>query len=353
MKVLEIITKVLIVIISFLSLSIPVLAGMLHNGKSQECDFSSLLLIIADDKIQPVEDFADIGKVKVKLYNNSLSSISSFAISYTVNIMDQSNPIITKDYKLIDIIGGIESGKSSVEAIYIHDIREKIFDKLNFEYNLVEIIDNKQKSIIRQEINYMDLSNKSPIFECIENTPTGITKPQILTEAEEQESELVPVRASKPKNRPKKLKIVNELKAKPELKPKEVVEVKKDTTAKSILESLKKINEPKAYLGLTYEQKLSVGNIIRNKMKLCWNPPVGVENGLTNVMILGLKFDIDGKLVESPTNLTPDSGVGSLQAFEAARRAVIRCSPYNELDPEIYDGWSELNLKINPKRMGR
>ena len=123
----------------------------------------------------------------------------------------------------------------------------------------------------------MDLSNKSPIFECIKNTPTGITKPQILTEAEEQESELVPVRASKPKNRPKKLKIVNELKAKPELKPKEVVEVKKDTTAKSILESLKKINEPKAYLGLTYEQKLSVGNIIRNKMKLCWNPPVGVE----------------------------------------------------------------------------
>ena len=353
MKVLEIITKLLFVIISFLSLSIPVLAGMLNNGKSQECDFSSLLLIIADDKIQPVEDFADIGKVKVKLYNNSLSSISSFAISYTVNISDQSNPIITKDYKLIDIIGEIESGKSSVEAIYIHDIREKIFDKLNFEYNLVEIIDNKQKSIIRQEINYMDLSNKSPIFECIENTPTGITKPQILTEAEEQESELVPVRASKPKNRPKKLKIVNELKAKPELKPKEVVEAKKDATAHSILESLKKINEPKAYLGLTYEQKLSVGNIIRNKMKLCWNPPVGVENGLTNVMILGLKFDIDGKLVESPTNLTPDSGVGSLQAFEAARRAVIRCSPYNELDPEIYDGWSELNLKINPKSMGR
>ena len=353
MKVLEIITKLLIVIISFLSLSIPVLAGMLHNGKSQECDFSSLLLIIADDKIQPVEDFADIGKVKVKLYNNSLSSISSFAISYTVNISDQSNPVITKDYKLIDIIGGIESGKSSVEAIYIHDIREKIFDKLNFEYNLVEIIDNKQKSIIRQEINYMDLSNKSPIFECIENTPTGITKPQILTEAEEQESELVPVRASKPKNRPKKLKIVNELKAKPELKPKEVVEVKKDTTAKSILESLKKINEPKAYLGLTYEQKLSVGNIIRNKMKLCWNPPVGVENGLTNVMILGLKFDIDGKLVESPTNLTPDSGVGSLQAFEAARRAVIRCSPYDELDQEIYDGWSELILEIRPKSIGR
>jgi hypothetical protein len=353
MRVLEIITRVLIVIILFLSLSMPVLAEMLNKGKSQECDFNSLLLVIAEDKIHPIQDFANIGKVKVKLYNNSLFSISSFAISYNVNKLNQSNPIITKDYKLIDIIGGVEPGMSSVETIYIHNIQEKKFDKLNFEYNLVEIIDNKQKSIIRQDINYLDLSNKSPTFECIENTPTGITKPQILTEAKEHESDLVPVSASKPKSRPKKIKIINEVKAKPVLKPKEVVEAKQDATAKSILESLKEINEPKAFLGLTDEQKLSVGNIIRNKMKLCWNPPVGVENGLTNIMILGLKFDIDGKLVESPVNLTPNSGVGSLQAFEAARRAVIRCSPYNELDPEIYDGWKELNLKINPKSMGR
>ena len=96
-----------------------------------------------------------------------------------------------------------------------------------------------------------------------------------------------------------------------------------------------------------------IANIVIDKMKRCWIPHVGVENGLTNVMNLGLKFDIDGKLVESPVNLTPNSGVGSLQAFEAARRAVIRCSPYNELDPEIYDGWKELNLKFNPKNMGR
>ena len=189
--------------------------------------------------------------------------------------------------------------------------------------------------------------------EVIENTPAEETTTQIVTEAEEQESDLVPSRTSKPKNRPKNLKIVKEIKTKPKLKPKEVVEAKKDATAESILESLKEKNEPEPFLDLTPAQKESVGNIIRNKMRLCWNPPVGVENGLTNVMILGLKFDIDGKLVESPVNLTPDSGVGSLQAFEAARRAVIRCSPYNELDPEIYEGWKELNLKFNPKNMGR
>ena len=190
-------------------------------------------------------------------------------------------------------------------------------------------------------------------IELNENTPAEESTTQIVTEAEEQKSDLVPSRTSKPKSRPRNLKTTKEITTKPKLKPKEVVEVEKDTTAESILESLKEKKEPEPFLNLTPAQKESVGNIIRNKMRLCWNPPVGVENGLTNVMILGLKFDIDGKLVESPVNLTPNSGVGSLQAFEAARRAVIRCSPYNELDPEIYDGWKELNLKFNPKNMGR
>ena len=190
-------------------------------------------------------------------------------------------------------------------------------------------------------------------IELNENTPAEESTIQIVTEAEEQKSDLVPSRTSKPKSRPRNLKTTKEITTKPKLKPKEVVEAEKDTTAESILESLKEKKEPEPFLNLTPAQKESVGNIIRNKMRLCWNPPVGVENGLTNVMILGLKFDIDGKLVESPVNLTPNSGVGSLQAFEAARRAVIRCSPYNELDPEIYDGWKELNLKFNPKNMGR
>ena len=190
-------------------------------------------------------------------------------------------------------------------------------------------------------------------IELNENTPAEESTTQIVTEAEEQKSDLVPSRTSKPKSRPKNLKTTKEIAIKPKLKPKEVVEAEKDTTAESILESLKEKKEPEPFLNLTPAQKESVGNIIRNKMRLCWNPPVGVENGLTNVMILGLKFDIDGELVESPVNLTPNSGVGSLQAFEAARRAVIRCSPYNELDPEIYDGWKELNLKFNPKNMGR
>jgi len=123
--------------------------------------------------------------------------------------------------------------------------------------------------------------------------------------------------------------------------------------ATGLLDNFTETIDTNRFLNLTPEQKEDVGNIIRNKMQLCWNPPVGVENGIDNTLILGLKFNIEGKLTESPVNLTPYSGVGSLQAFEAARRAVIRCSPYDELDPELYDGWKEINIQINVKNLER
>ena len=194
--------------------------------------------------------------------------------------------------------------------------------------------------------------DKSEI-EIIENTPAEETTTQIVTEAEEQESDLVPSRTSKPKNRPKNLKIVKEIKTKPKLKPKEVVEAKKDATAESILESLKEKNEPEPFLDLTPAQEESVGNIIKNKMIKCWSPPVGVENGQTSVIVLGLKLKINGEILESPENLTTKSRDASIQYYEAARRALIRCAPYNELDTEIYGGWKELELEFDPKDMGR
>ena len=103
-------------------------------------------------------------------------------------------------------------------------------------------------------------------------------------------------------------------------------------------------------LNLTAEQKENIENIIINEMKLCWNPPIGSENGLPQSIILGLKFDIKGRLIESAVNLTPYSGVGSLQAFEVARRAVLRCQPY-KLPADAYEYWREMEIELDPSEM--
>jgi len=143
-----------------------------------------------------------------------------------------------------------------------------------------------------------------------------------------------------------------------------LLEYKEMITANKIINSLR-IDLDKSFseierlnIELTQAQaenykNTEVADIIINKMRLCWNPPVGVENGLTNNMILGLEFAIDGNLLANPINLTPNSGVGSLQAFESARRAVIRCSPFNELDPNLYKAWREITIKFDPKNLGR
>jgi hypothetical protein len=84
-----------------------------------------------------------------------------------------------------------------------------------------------------------------------------------------------------------------------------------------------------------------------DKIKLCWNPPTNYKRNVNYIVTLGVKLSINGNLEEDPVNLSPNSGVEALQAYEAARRAVVRCQPY-ELPPDEYEYWQELEIKFNP-----
>ena len=85
-------------------------------------------------------------------------------------------------------------------------------------------------------------------------------------------------------------------------------------------------------------------------IRQCWNVPVGLENDSSNVIIMGIKLGIDGNLEEDPVNLSPNSGVGMIQAYEAARRAVIRCQPY-KLPADAYEYWQEMEIELDPSEM--
>ena len=85
-------------------------------------------------------------------------------------------------------------------------------------------------------------------------------------------------------------------------------------------------------------------------IRQCWNVPVGLENDSSNVIIMGIKLGIDGNLEEDPVNLSPNSGVGMIQAYEAARRAVLRCQPY-KLPADAYEYWREMEIELDPSEM--
>ena len=90
-------------------------------------------------------------------------------------------------------------------------------------------------------------------------------------------------------------------------------------------------------------------NLVLN-IRQCWNVPVGLENDSSNVIIMGIKLSIDGNLEEDPVNLSPNSGVGMIQAYEAARRAVLRCQPY-KLPADKYETWREMEIELDPSEM--
>jgi hypothetical protein len=353
MKSFILIKKIIFSATLFLITNSSVYADSIGKAESQACDFKDLLFITAEDVIYPTVDFADIGKVKVNLYNNSLFSISSFGISYTLEDLDQPGEVITKDYKLIDIVGGIEPGMSSAETIYIHDIKKDTYAGLKFDFKLVDIKDNKQKFIHSQKYNDLEKSSKSLAFDCIKSTPKeSKLQTSKLTITEKIHGDLVPSSISKPKKRPKKLTISKARNTNLKIKTEKVFNFEKDRTIEKMLEKLIKNYDTQQQQSLSTNEKINIAKIIRKKVRLCWNPPRGSKDEFANSITLGLKFDIDGKLTESPKNLTRNYR-GSLLAFEAARRAVIRCSPYSELNPATYDVWKELNLVFQPKNMVR
>ena len=178
---------------------------------------------------------------------------------------------------------------------------------------------------------------------------------KIVTEAEERESELVPSSSSRPLRRPKNLKVVEIKKSDLKVEQTKKHDLIKDAIAKSMAED--KVNE---VIVKDNQIKKAVGppltggetNTLMFAIQQCWNVPVGLENDSSNIITMGIKLTQDGRLEGEPKRLAPNtgSGAGILQAYEAARRALIRCQPY-DLPAEKYETWRDIEIVFNPEQM--
>ena len=226
------------------------------------------------------------------------------------------------------------------------------------------IISETPKDPIKPEVSSKPLIIEVPSPEELEpnfvkeQEPASAVKEsttKTVTEAEERESELVPSSSSRPKRRPKNLKVV-EIK-KPDLKVEETKnpDLIKDAIARSMAEEkvnevIVKDNQLKKVVG----PPLTGGetNTLMFAIQQCWNVPVGLENDSSNIITMGIKLTQDGRLEGEPKRLAPNtgSGAGILQAYEAARRALIRCQPY-DLPAEKYETWRDIEIVFNPEQM--
>lgn len=196
---------------------------------------------------------------------------------------------------------------------------------------------------------------------------------QIVTEPEKP-SEFAPQSSDVPRTRPKNMKErvaktktpepVEKPKepkqeAKPETqtaeKPKQVAEPT-DNTADEIAKALAQAqsetsqSQSAAAVGPPLTGSEKEGLVLA--VQKCWNVPVGIQDADDLAVTIAVDMTPDGRLASSPKLIEPTGAPsGSIkQAFEAGRRALIRCAPY-DLPQDKYEQWRQIEVVFNPERM--
>ncbi len=94
---------------------------------------------------------------------------------------------------------------------------------------------------------------------------------------------------------------------------------------------------------------------LRVAVSSCWNVGSLSSAALQTTVVVGVSMTPEGKPVTSSIRMLTSSGgpdAAAKQAYEAARRAIIRCgSKGYDLPPEKYAQWQEIEMTFNPERM--
>lgn len=85
----------------------------------------------------------------------------------------------------------------------------------------------------------------------------------------------------------------------------------------------------------------------------CWNVPAGLRDAQSLKVTIGAEFAADGSVINASIHLVEPSPAPDgrfQQAYEAARRALIRCAPYS-MPRDKYAQWRDVEIVFNPEGM--
>ena len=101
---------------------------------------------------------------------------------------------------------------------------------------------------------------------------------------------------------------------------------------------------------------ISEVDAVRYKIEKCWIVPAGARDAEDLVVRIRISLNPDGSIRGVPEILDQGRMSGNGQQFykiaaEGARRAVLKCQPYDMLPRKKYERWREIELTFNPKEM--
>ncbi|MDW4499506.1 energy transducer TonB [Sulfitobacter sp. D35] len=215
---------------------------------------------------------------------------------------------------------------------------------------------------VEQEAVTPDAGGETETREAQEATAPEEAATEIVTEAEK------PARAPDqsprpPARRPEPAPQVAETpepEPEPAETPQETVEAPaEDTTEDAVADALAEAlsqqpsSAPSAPSGppMTAGEKESLRVAVSN----CWNVGSLSSDALKTTVVVSVAMNQDATPITGSIRMLSQSGgtdASARQAFEAARRAIIRCGAKGfALPPEKYGHWQEIEMTFNPERM--
>lgn len=187
---------------------------------------------------------------------------------------------------------------------------------------------------------------------------------EIVTEAEEGEADraTAPLRTARPRARPDRPAPspdpepdTETTAAEPDPAPEE--ESPEDAIAAAIAADMANDTPPAGQPAARSGTPLTGGEreALRVAVQDCWNLGSLSSAAQRVVVTVGVSMSPDGlPIVDSIRQISATGGSGGAaqQAYEAARRAIIRCGRDGYgLPPEKYDQWRDIEMTFNPERM--
>lgn len=193
-----------------------------------------------------------------------------------------------------------------------------------------------------------DEAAETPREESEETTQEEATT-EIVTEADDP-SDAAPSRSVRPKTRPARS-------APAEAEPSQTAEAEssEDAVRDALAEALGTATETPAAAPsgppLTGGEK----DALRLAVERCWNVGALSSEALLVTVIVGVELSRDGRPASGSIRMIGAEGgsdSAARQAFDAARRAILRCGSSGfPLPPEKYDHWREVEMVFNPEKM--
>jgi outer membrane biosynthesis protein TonB len=90
---------------------------------------------------------------------------------------------------------------------------------------------------------------------------------------------------------------------------------------------------------------------LRERLRQCWNPPVGATNANKLSVVFRVMFKRDGSLQNNPVLVGGSASEFGPALAESATRALLQCQPYTMLRPEHYDTWKDMQITFDPRDM--